>query len=174
MNKKVLYGILLFFVVVNIQAQKRDHSFCLTSNNVIIPIYKNRISYKPFGTIMNDTISDLYPIITPIKQSSSRFYAKIEYGTLSLEDIPYIYGWIEKKYCGVYMCLLHEMKNYALLYKKPNEMSACIQLTEVPFSPVIVLDYKGEWLKVKFSLNGIQYVGWTKDYGENFFCPCGG
>ena len=103
MNKKVLYGILLFFVVVNIQAQKRDHSFCLTSNNVIIPIYKNRISYKPFGTIMNDTISDLYPIITPIKQSSSRFYAKIEYGTLSLEDIPYIYGWIEKKYCGVYM-----------------------------------------------------------------------
>lgn len=47
MNKKVLYGILFFFVVVNIQAQKRDHSFCLTSDNVIIPIYKKRICYKP-------------------------------------------------------------------------------------------------------------------------------
>lgn len=72
------------------------------------------------------------------------------------------------------MCLLHEMKNFALLYEKPNEKSSCVQLTEVPFSHVIVLDYKGECLKVKFSLNGIQYVGCTKDYGENIFCPCGG
>lgn len=44
----------------------------------------------PFGTLMNDTISDIYPIITPIKQSSC-FYAKIYYGVLSSKDMPYIY-----------------------------------------------------------------------------------
>jgi hypothetical protein len=80
----------------------------------------------------------------------------------SLEEDTIVKGWIlRNNHFGIYDRMYRPEERPLILYKNPNETSQII-VKKTYYDPVMheVIDFSGNWLKIRTKINGKIYEGW--------------
>lgn len=164
--KYFITSILFLFIETSVCFSQPDRNeMFIRIDNIPIRIYEDSTMKKVKYTIMSDSLFENYYSVFVIKKSSLMFLSNIK--SCSSYNSPTINGWIEKKYCGVYIC-----RNKQKLFRNPNEKSEYIILSFVYDKPVTVIDIFHGWYKISFIKSGVNYVGWVNDYCPNIYNSC--
>ncbi|MDR1006120.1 MAG: hypothetical protein LBL74_04575 [Bacteroidales bacterium] len=169
--KKIIYTIIVIFIgfeYVNAQNNAVITVF-INQDNTKIPIYTSPQCDKESYSIFQDSIFEHFFWIEIIGESALTFEVKI--GSASQDNSPIINGWIEKKYCGVFLSSGRNIK----IFETVNENSPYEQFVlenDILANVVnICLDGRG-FIKVIFRIKDRYYEGWVKDYCGSIYNSC--
>lgn len=130
-------------------------------DNAPVSLYSDRLSENIVHTIMNDSIFEHWYVVEILQESPLRYEVNVkclQYNT------PKIHGWIDKKFCSVYV---GNNAEFLLLYNAPNIDTEYIRVS-VDCSIMATLCHTEEngFIFVEFQKDNKYYSGWIKDY-----CP---
>lgn len=141
----------------------------LKAVNRPVAIYADSAGQQRAYTIMQDSLFGDYFRVDVHARSYARFQVTIEKWT---DYSPQISGWVDKEECGVYLLHPPAQPGGYRLYEQPDHRSAGQTLAGEVYGPVDILDCRGPWLKLSFSLGGRRHSGWTDRYCPNIFGSC--
>ena len=148
-------------IILKSYSQTNSIQAFVNVDNVPVSLYSDRLSENVVHTIMNDSIFEHWYVVEILQESSLRY----EVNVMCLQyNTPKIHGWIDKKYCSVY---LGNNAEYLLLRNAPN-IDAEYAKVSVDYRIRAVLCHIEEngFIFVEFQKNNKYYSGWIKDY-----CP---
>lgn len=152
-------------------AQNDKLDVFLKDNNISVNLYSDPTGRNISNTIMNDSLYEYYFAFTILENSPLMFYVEVK--SCSQQNSPTIYGWVEKKYCGVYVRYYNtESDAHIRLYEEPDSRKKYQKLNISLQSPVIVVDTRDKWVKVLFLYDGIYYEGWIDKYCSSIYNSC--
>jgi len=141
----------------------------ISQSNCKIPIYTSPLCDNESYSIFQDSIFEHFYWVEIIGESVLAFEVKI--GSASQYNSPIISGWIEKKYCGVFLKSNRETK----LFDNPNTNSSYKQIVLKDDIMAIVIDAYLDgngFIKVLFREGNVYYEGWTINYCGNIYNSC--
>ncbi len=162
---------MIFFNLTNliISQNNKEINVFINKFNEKIPIYSSALCYHEIYSVFQDSIFEHFYSLKIINESLYTF--EVEISSASQSNSPIIKGWIEKKYCGVYLKSYKNVK----LYNEPDFDSAFIKvkLNYDIIANVISIDkINSKFIKVAFFLDNKYYEGWTIDYCDNIYDSC--
>ena len=167
---KRLFYFLIFLNATNLISQNNNEiNVFINIFNEKIPIYSSALCDKEIFSVFQDSIFEHFYSIKIINESIYAF--EVQIFSASQSNSPIVKGWIEKKYCGVY---INSYKNVKL-YDKPDYNSdfLYIKLDYDIIAHVISIDnLKTKFIKVGFYIDNKYYEGWTLDYCDNIYDSC--
>ncbi len=127
--------------------------------NVPVHLYSDRLSERVIHTIMNDSIFEHWYVVEIFQESSLRYEVDVQ---CLQYNSPKIHGWIDKKYCSVYLA---KIQTPLLLYSSPDEKSKyiSISLTQEICAMVCHVEKNG-FIFVEFQYGSNNYYGWINEY----------
>lgn len=136
-------------------------------DNVPVSLFSDRLSENVVHTIMNDSIFEHWYVMEILQESSLRYEVNV---TCLQYNTPKIHGWIDKKYCSVYV---GNNAEFLLLYDDPNADAEYVRVS-VDYSIKAALCHTGEngFIFVEFQKDNIYYSGWIKDYCSSPIDSC--
>jgi len=98
--KIFISGFIALFYVLTAQGQNTD---CfLYDKNVSIPLYGSYEDEVPAVLLYQDSLKENYYYVQLLENKGNKFRVHVT----RVEDTVNIYGWIEKKYCKVWIWLM--------------------------------------------------------------------
>ena len=165
--KKSICVIFFLFSLLKVFPQDIEIFIKSESHNKQINIYNNELSEMVIHTIMEDTVFDIAYDLFIYEDSPMRFKVGISF----LNTKPFLIGWIDKKYCGVYLRIYEEDHDIIRLYNAPSEQSICEEhVLGTGYHEVWVIgaDIKSGFLNVAFKEEDRLCTGWTKQYCSDY------
>lgn len=114
---------------------------------------------KVISIVRNNVEEENFVLFDLLKKDNNMFYIVAYH---SLEEDTIAEGWVFKnKHFRIYDRMYNPEKSPLILYKNPNNTSQIVS-NKTYYDPVMheVIDFSGNWLKVKTKINGIIYEGW--------------
>lgn len=172
--KIFISGFIALFYVLTAQGQNTD---CfLYDKNVSIPLYGSYEDEVPAVLLYQDSLKENYYYVQLLENKGNKFRVHVT----RVEDTVNIYGWIEKKYCKVWIWLMATDCIY--LFSEPNSSSNYrnIQEDELIYNgngyiaTILEFSKKTEWLKLCIPTQSGNIYGWTLNYCGNIYGSCEG
>ena len=134
----------------------------LIPNQQKIPIYKDSLTDKVVGYIMNDTVKErFYSLEVLSKQINGMFKIRAELAD-GTNYFPTQTGWINANYVGIYLRQFLG-RDVVPIYERPDTAAKYFNIFEYGnlLGLVKVVEFKGTWVKVKFMYEGKAIEGWV-------------
>lgn len=167
--KRLFYCLIFFNATYLIAQNNNEVNAFINKFNEKIPIYSSSLCYNEIYSVFQDSIFEHFYSLKIINESTYTFEAEIYSASQSTSSM--INGWIEKKYCSVYLKSYKNVK----LYNEPNNDSEFVnvKLNYDMMANVIDIDnINSKFIKVAFFLDNRYYEGWTLDYCDNIYDSC--
>lgn len=172
--KLLISGLIAMFCVLTTQGQTRE---CfLYDMNVAIPLYASYQDEVPAVLLYQDSISSNFYSLELLENKGNRFRVHVTGDS----DTVNVHGWIDKKFCTVWLWLMETNSIY--LFSDPNANS---KFQEVHEDEMIygedgycgtILEFSKEisWLKISVPTQSGYVYGWTLNYCGNIYGSCEG
>lgn len=169
----ILGFIALFYVLT---AQGQDTDCFLYDMNVSIPLYGSYEDEVPAVLLYQDSLQGVsYYDVQLLEDKGDRFRVHI---TRDI-DTTSIYGWIDKKYCTVWIWLMNSNSIY--LFSEPNAKSnyreiddAELLYDQYEYGTILEFSKETSWLKLSIPTQNGYVYGWTLNYCGNIYGSCEG
>lgn len=163
----LLISIIFIFNFVFAGEEITSHAF-IAQNNIEIPLYSDPLNNKVDYLIFQDSVFEHFYELRIYEETSLRFKVNVicvsQYNSLSID------GWIDKKFCGVY--ILSNRKNK--LYDSPLKDSNFTKINNEEDILAIVIGIDKDFIKIAFTLDGKYNEGWMEKYKycDNVYGSC--
>jgi hypothetical protein len=170
--KKIIVTIVCILSFHPLFAQEETRVF-IYEFNTEIPVFLNPVTNEQAFTLFQNTVYDLYYTLGIIEESVLRFKVSIN---LIYKDLsPTIEGWIDKKYCNVFVrtSQFQPLK----IYSEASEDSLFQELRFDEFEDIIVTvigicKEDRNFKKVMFLHKEQYYEGWINRCCDTIYNAC--
>lgn len=124
-----------------------------------VPVFSKPDGGVLIANLRNNQKEGIYYNLFLLRKRQDKFLAAIF--DASEEDLFIAYGWVDKKYLGIYL-----KKDYSplLLYDEPDINSKISELYNCNSNQLLgISDYSKKWLKVTIMIGGVLYSGWIPE-----------
>ena len=169
MKKLLYYSFMAFPFLAVSQNDILPYAF-VNQSNIKVSLYSTSLCIEEKNSFFQDTIFENYFSLELMKESLSAFEVKVN--SVSQFNSPTITGWIEKKYCSVFLSKNKKIK----LFSQPSPESS-FELIEfeddMMVNVVNISPFKDKFIKIVFIKDDEYFTGWVIDYCGNIYNSCG-